>query len=643
MVKKIHVKLFARDWLLVLVSVTFLAYVHIVHLTASSASGDLIVLEESLSCSFLCFAFFLFVSYYYADKLRYSSLDECVTTTKGGIWSIYGPQLGVLMTLNAIVTVTMLGYNLYAYFSLQIGHSETWIHIMLCILLYIFAVSAVAIILGMLIAMKLRRLPACLWMVAVVLVTSALFDSICAALYMGFRWNLYPIYEVISLYPRRLNQLPRFTMGGYSLLPDRVCATVFWLALLSLSVFMHVLKNRKKAKIVSAVVCGAVVVASFAGYLYPSSRFLFTYNPKSDIQIDRVYYITGNDKPLKMTDPEFEVTKYEITLYVEHNLQAKTTVAVDRSNLESYCFTLYHGYEVKEICDQNGEELSFTQEGDYIEVINTTGHITEITFDYRGDSPTYFAHSQGINLPGTFWYYPVSGYRIIYDTIRQGFFNNLLDEPVEFMLSVDYHDEVYSNLPQVNSNTFCGTSNACTVIAGAYSEIEADGITVVYPYLDTDEFNYDHSKHEFSYLTRNLQYIKENHPQVKRILIIPKNNIGLHETCNIYSDGTMVVQQVLGIDISIQDHFVSMSKRDFRDVYFTYLYNRDEFQQKLSDESGFGGEKQNLAVMLDQVAEKIGEGALASEAKRYMGSLSDERTSKEFLQDLMESAYAESE
>ena len=643
MVNKLYVKLFVKDRLLLLVSILFLAYLHITHITAASPSGDLFMLEESLGCSAFSFAFFLFISYYYADKMRYSYLDECVSATHGGIRAVYGHKFVILLFFDFLVTATMLGYNLYEYILLQISHSETLIHILLCLCLYVFAVSSVAIVLGMWIAMKMRRLPACLLMVIIVLVSSTLFDSIAAMLYMALKWNIYPFYELVSLYPRRLNQLPRFTIGGYSLLPDRVCATIFWLALFSLLVLMHMYKNRNKAKLISMVVCGAIVVTSFAGYVYPSSRLLSTYNPKSDIQIDRVYYLDGKDQVLMVKDSEFNVTKYEIALRVEHDLQATTTVSVDKNNLKSYCFTLYHGYKVKQISDQNGQALTFKQEGDYIEVINSMGCVTEITFVYRGDSPTYFAHSQGINLPGTFWYYPVSGYRIIYDTTRQGFFNNLLDEPVEFMLSVDYHDEVYSNLPQVNGNTFCGTSNACTVIAGAYSEIEVDGMTVVYPYLDTDEFAYDGSKGAFQYITGDLQYIESNCPQVNQILIIPKNNIGLHAACNIYSDGTLVTQQILGIDLSLQDHFVSISKRNFRDVYFTYLYNRDEFRQRLSCfDGGFDEQEQQLALLIDKASVAIGEKALIEESRRYMGRLSDERTPEEFLLELMESAYAES-
>ena len=140
MVHKLFTRLFVRDWPLLIISVLFFAYVHIAHLTASSLSGDLIMLEESLNGSAFCFAFFLFVSYYYADKLRYSSLDECVSATNRGGRVIYRHQFLMLMLLNTIITATMLAYNLYAYFALQIGHSETLIHIRLCLLLYVFTV-----------------------------------------------------------------------------------------------------------------------------------------------------------------------------------------------------------------------------------------------------------------------------------------------------------------------------------------------------------------------------------------------------------------------------------------------------------------------------------------------------------------------
>lgn len=631
-------KLFVKDLFLPILTICFFLYINYLHInTARTVTGylmmgDLTMLQKSLETSVLCFVFFIFISYYYLDKARHESLEECVRVMKGGLPALYGSQMGVLILLDFVFSAVMFGYNLYAYFAIGIGHAEIILHILACILLYIFALSLVAILLGALLAMKCNRLVSGMIMVFVVLLTSPIGLYMIEALYYNMHIDLFAFYEAICLFPRRTSTMPQHSIG-YSLLPDRVSAILFFAALLLIPILLHVLKRQKTVKVVSTALCGVIVLSCGAVYVYPSSRILTDKNPKSELVADQFYYDSPDTVQLD-EDGGFEITRYEMELKVGNFLKAQTTVYPDVSDRSNYKFTLYHGYKVKEITDQNGSSLNFTQNGDYIEVTRSEGEIRSLTFRYSGDSASYYAHAQGISLPGFFAYYPRSGYRLVYDTQSRSFYNLSLNDPAEFSLRLDYGREVYSNLEKTGENTFLGSSDGCTIVSGFYTEKVVNGTDIVYPYLDSEQFGNGFLERDMSQFLNGI----DQGTYVKKIIILPYINAGIHTRCNYYSDGTVTCLQLRTLTDDFPLALVEDEKQNFFKVLRSYRDNRPDFESRLYSEKGDyskSGEK-GMAMLLDEAIAKLGEDAVLESSETYIRNSSDHRGAKEFLRELLQ-------
>ena len=159
------------------------------------------------------------------------------------------------------------------------------------------------------------------------------------------------------------------------------------------------------------------------------------------------------------------------------------TVSLSKRKLESYEFTLYHGYIVSKITDVNGNDLRFTQESDYITVYNNSDTpLDKITMYYSGSGQRYFSNVQGISLPGYFPYYPQSGFKEIFDTDIGGFNKYTEKNDFDFNIVVNCPKKVYCNLSDTDT-TLLRESLMITLVSGFYDSYDWNGVGNVFQYF----------------------------------------------------------------------------------------------------------------------------------------------------------------
>ena len=106
--------------------------------------------------------------------------------------------------------------------------------------------------------------------------------------------------------------------------------------------------------------------------------------------------------------------------------------------------------------------------------------VEAITVTYSGSNEAYYANSQGMNLRGSFPYYPIPGHREI--TADGIFMNSLfLEQETEFDVEIKSRREVFSNLQREALGRLVGTSNGPMLLSGLYVSDEKRGVKIVYP------------------------------------------------------------------------------------------------------------------------------------------------------------------
>lgn len=457
-----------------------------------------------LEISWLILVFFLFVGYEYFSQIPRRYMGEALDATRKTSLSAFGYQVAVMELLSGAVTLLSAVFVYACMVIARMNHTQYLLLLFVALLLNVFLMSNVGIFIGLALATNKKRLSAYVLMLVFSLLSCPLGEMGNAIVgvfvnYTGI--NIYRITPLFWLYdPIVYGHVAEETFGGLSVLPYRFCAMLFWV-FLSSAVFLWRTCRKKHGR--SVFLSGGCMIAGLiclAVVLTPSSRLIFdNENPGENTARDDAYYgrlyeehyreedeWDGGVKvlPDEPVDP-FRVTAYDMTFTAINQLAGEATMTVDRGDLDVYGFTLYYGYRVKSVEDQDGNKMDFEQDGDYIKVLRGANPVEKITMRYKGYSSVYYTNVQGIDLPGSFAYYPRAGYHVLADR-RGSMLHNQLEESAQFRVQFRTNRKIYSNLENQGENCFTGTSNGATFVSGFYEEREIEGVTVVMPYLDSE-------------------------------------------------------------------------------------------------------------------------------------------------------------
>lgn len=182
---------------------------------------------------------------------------------------------------------------------------------------------------------------------------------------------------------------------------------------------------------------------------------------------------------------KFDVVSYSMDFYVFVNLYAKVEAKVSDSDLDTYCFTLLDGYKVLSVKNQDGVNLNFEQEGDYLYIYAKDDVTSSLIFQYYGAAAPLYSDFNGIYLPAGVPFFPMPGKNSVYDKAGDESGNIYYCEThlpdTEFKINVHTIGEVYSSLEEAGHNQFCGRSDGFFLLAGTVFANEADGVTFYYP------------------------------------------------------------------------------------------------------------------------------------------------------------------
>ena len=245
-------------------------------------------------------------------------------------------------------------------------------------------------------------------------------------------------------------------------------------------------------------------------------------------------YYTKHEDEIMIEKNNFNMTDLTMDISTNSMLKAKVVIKVDNKNLEKYKFTLYHGYNIKNI-KINDKDVNFNRNLDYFEINNTQNYeIDTITINYDGYSSRYYSNIQGTILPGFLPFYPMAGYQEVYDLNYQSFVPNHSDKNINFNVNVSSMKQFYSNLNESEKNHFSGNAESLSLVSGLYKSILVNDIKIIYPYLDIKEMN----KNSIENYINKFKASNIDNNKIKTIIILPSLNQGKFET--VYSNNNYI-------------------------------------------------------------------------------------------------------
>ena len=442
-----------------------------------------IIFSDSQKISYYLFVFFIFISYELFHLSHKSNLNETLKTTKKGIRNTYFYQCLIIFIITSFITISIFALNLYSASHFEILTTELIIHLVLNCLLNITLVVTLASSFGFLLSLFSKKVFAYISIVFIAFFSSEIFKDIVSTLREGFGLDLYHLTDLFVIFPPNMNSMPIYAFG-LSVLPYRWNAVLFWLFMCLGFISLKLIRNRKNniSKTVSTILLFTFAVVNLCFYYTPQSKVIRDNSPYQTNFADFIYYsatYTGDEINQKA---DFNITGYEMDLKIRNTLSADVTVTIDKSDNEKYIFTLYHGYEVKSVTDENGNSMAFTRDNDVL-TVESDSHTNSMRITYSGYSPRYYSNLQGICLPAGFVFYPVEGSVVLYDTESQDFIPYISENLINFDVNIDYYKNCFSNLKGTDTNSFEGTSNSLSIVSGLYKEIIVEDTRFIYPYL----------------------------------------------------------------------------------------------------------------------------------------------------------------
>lgn len=451
---------------------------------------DIELLSHTRDILLLCpqiLVLYLILSYEFFSERYRTGLEESTRTTAMG----FGSKPAIVQAA-VMISVLLLNYLVLTVFDLALtaasfqangmeGQEQLTMaarYICQCFFINVFLIGLIGVLLGMVLSKIEKRAMGYAAIMVTVLITSYLLTEIATMVMVlsDYAVNLFNLLDMFNIMTPGLKFMPNSALG-FPMMPYRVCLILFWNLALLLTLLLRDSQKKLSGK---SLACLVLCALAFVGYVLPSSRVDMGLSDTGSAMADQHYYGVGNYR-IGEQEGGFDVEKYVMELSVHRTLKAKVKMDVSKK-LEEYRFTLSHSYDVQKVTDGEGRPMEFCRDEDALLINNRKAKTKTMVLEYTGANEAYYANSQGMNLRGSFPYYPMAGYRQITDD--GAIMNQLfLEKDAEFDIEVSTGKTVYSNLEQDSRGHFVGKSNGATLVSGLYAKTERNGVEIVWPPL----------------------------------------------------------------------------------------------------------------------------------------------------------------
>lgn len=575
---------------------------------------------STLFPQYLMVIFFLFFSYECFVKInRYK---ETFSTCKQGIGGVYRAQLLLLFSLIGVLTmVSFLLIVVYACVAHQVALLP---HVLSRVICYQVLCPGAAVLIGLLLSGVRQRYIVYPLMVIFGLSETEWLQSTTTHVMETTGKNYAKLMQIFSLIPNSMQYEPNDQIGiPWDL--NKIAQLLFFMVFSATVVGLICARTKAKRWWIGGLglLLSAVLLT---GYFIPVSVPVMDLSAAS-VFADAAYYQTIHAGKQRNVAADFRVKKYQLDFSMGLNLTGRAKVYVDRSELKSYRFTLYHGYKVKQVTDQTGAALDFRREYDYVTVTRGGAAVEYLCLEYTGKSPKYYSSYAGVCLPANFAYYPIPGYLELFSDSDYGFIDCSLPYDTAFDVRCSGRKQMYCNLAARGDNHFAGNARSITLLSGYYDTLKLNNTLVVYPKYADGEIQ--------ARIKKNMGTFTKEHRDIRTIFIMGADNLTPYEHLRSY-DGYLVTSSIYDMEQSYFESQIDISKLHFYKT-FVYYYNekvdREELEQLKQSEDP--EEYPMVQIILKLSASKNREAA-AAETEQYLTNSKDTRAPMTFLQELGE-------
>ncbi|MDN7226722.1 ABC transporter permease [Planococcus sp. N064] len=285
------------------------------------------------------------------------------------------------------------------------------------------------------------------------------------------------------------SESPFIDLLGYNVSLAAYAKIIFWLLAVVLLMALILMKTTRTSweKLTLALLCLSLVLVNtlLFPHIFTGGKLAFSF---ADLEAEAQYYkdIPDEMEPVFL---QYEVEDYAIQLDARGPVTAQTTVALSDIRTATLGFVLYHGFEVTQVTDQQGQTLPFTDQGDFVFVERDGERLTDqLTFSYNlNDSALVPVSEDYLFLPNAFSWIPTQTNHppFIFDTLYDegvDLHSVQTDQVIPYTLTVEGDLPLYTNLAADGKNRYSGeVAGGVSVLGGMLTETDLGEQTVLHP------------------------------------------------------------------------------------------------------------------------------------------------------------------
>lgn len=551
------------------------------------SSLNMIFFHSTQRFSLLFFILFSFISYEFFANIKLVFLDETVFSIKSGNIKEYINKFYLLIIIALIFTINIIVFNIIMGLLTETLNYYYIINIIKSNILNCLLVSIFAIMFGILLALKFKRLNSYISILLCAFLSSSFLNDISRAILNGLKTNIYPIKNLFSITTYDLDYIPDL-LYGVPVENVRWFIIFFWMSLFTVLILFNILKNQKVSRFLFSSFFLLISIVSLILYANNDSiRLFFDSGSNGSISVINKYYYENKDK-LKKEQPKFAISSYEMNFKIDNKLNARVKINLknDKDN-NNFIFTLDHSYIINSIKDINNNQIKFNRELDYFSLITDDRSLSEITIEYSGFNPLFYSNNQGVALLGNFAYYPIEGYKKTFENYTNPSYQLANETKAKsFKVIIDAKIPISCNLDGENGNYF-GKSTNCTIIGGLISKTKYENIDfynyIVEPMdLPKDLLNIIDNK--LTQINNQIGSKEDFEFKPKKIIALPLNipfncleNVYYLDNCLVISNQSDFSDDESIYKLAVKLYFSSITtdKNILKDIMKHYFRDKD--------------------------------------------------------------------
>lgn len=533
-------------------------------------------LTDSLKLGVICFCYFGFCAYELSALLRRAEGKECIASFSGANLNLSLSHIIMLTFMLTCWTLFMIVWQIVVCSIKHVLYLDYVNHCILAFILYFFMPGMVALLLGSSLWKINRPLVYLIIICATLLCSSVPIDN-----FSSLEINETPVAPLLDWFYISVpnSNWVADSVYGVAMEPRRWVLSVFWIVfLLSLFIFSH---RKDIYKLGKTILCCTLLLAILFGVRFVQREHDFVlqkdYRPDGILRSEISYRDDFNGEVIPAN---FAVNEYDIALDVQDSLMATVSMSINSAEVGLFKFTLFHEYQIVSVTDENGIDLPYSRNGDYLD-ITSTQQISSITVKYKGNAWKYYANNQGIFLPVYAAFYPIPGHYEIWDSNQTAINTTYRSNPSIYTVNVDANVSVFSNLNQIGPNSFYGEAEGVSLIGGLITNKKQNNLTIYQSVLD-DSISIDANavNNTWTMLSTRVGESKEFDITNKCVFIQPltATSIGNStESVVVYEDHILLSGNQISSEVICGSYLLSLipnieEKAMVREIFSLYMF-----------------------------------------------------------------------